>query len=197
LFKVLQSEVFPIRLYSNEGESYPTRDILYVQGQFENEIWHVLINHWQSRREGDFESDHKRYIAAQQLTDIIDPIYYENPDAKFILMGDFNTDPDDENIKLLDKRFFNPAHNLYKNHQGSLNHHHKWHLFDQILFSYNFTKPIGWTFESFHIFKPDFLQIWKGQKKHQPYRTYQGRHYKGGFSDHFPVYAILKHFNKA
>jgi len=32
----------------------------------------------------------------------------------------------------------------------------------------------------------------KGKYKGQPFRTYIGKKYMGGFSDHFPVYIQLK-----
>ena len=38
----------------------------------------------------------------------------------------------------------------------------------------------------------DFLKIYRGRYKGQPFRTYAGRKYTGGYSDHFPVYMILK-----
>ncbi len=189
--QILDAQTYPLTLYNNEGDPYNTRDILYVKARFLDDIFHLLINHWPSRREGDFESDFKRYRAAEKLSEIIDHIYYEQPGAKFILMGDFNTDPDDENLKIFNKRFFNPSEEVFQKHQGSLNHQKKWHLFDQILFSRNFLKK-GTAFKSFHIFKPDFLKVWHGKRKNQPFRTYQGRTYQAGYSDHFPVYAIIK-----
>jgi hypothetical protein len=33
---------------------------------------------------------------------------------------------------------------------------------------------------------------WKGKYKGNPFRTYVGKWYQGGFSDHFPVYVYLK-----
>ncbi|MGI9546079.1 MAG: endonuclease, partial [Flavobacteriaceae bacterium] len=37
-----------------------------------------------------------------------------------------------------------------------------------------------------------FLTEWKGKYRGNPFRTYVGRKYKGGYSDHFPVYIQLK-----
>jgi len=36
------------------------------------------------------------------------------------------------------------------------------------------------------------MKIHRGKFKGNPFRTYVGRWYQGGFSDHFPVYAFLK-----
>lgn len=42
------------------------------------------------------------------------------------------------------------------------------------------------------VFNPYFLQEWKRKYRGIPFRTYVGRKYLGGYSDHFPIYAILK-----
>ncbi len=194
LVKILEAKSHAIILYNDAGEPYHTRDILHIKIALFDEIWHVFVNHWPSRREGDFESDFKRYEAAKKLSDLIDFVYYEQPDAKFVIMGDFNTDPDDPHLNEIVKRrhLLHPAAKLFKQHKGSLNHHGDWHLFDQILFSSNFENGKGFCLEGFQIFNPKFLKIWQGKNKNNPYRTYKGKTYQGGYSDHFPVYAVLK-----
>ncbi|MEO6346429.1 MAG: hypothetical protein ABIO60_00835, partial [Aquaticitalea sp.] len=42
------------------------------------------------------------------------------------------------------------------------------------------------------IFDEKFLTQNDGKFKGQPFRTYLGKKYKGGFSDHFPVYIQIK-----
>ena len=44
------------------------------------------------------------------------------------------------------------------------------------------------------IFNPDFLKVRKGRYKGTPFRTYVGNRYQAGYSDHFPVYIVLKWF---
>ncbi len=194
LAQVLESKAYPLILYNNAGKPYRTRDILYVKVQVSGEIWHVFINHWPSRREGDFESDFKRQEAADKLSELIDYVYYEQPDAKFVILGDFNTDPDDPHLcTLVDKKqFLNPALSLFQQNKGSLNHHGDWHLFDQIILSANFKHQAGFQLETFGIFNHEYLKIWHGKQKGHPYRTYKGRFYQGGYSDHFPVYAVFR-----
>ena len=192
--KLLETETHPLILRDNKGKVYNSRDILYAKIQLYNEIWHLFINHWPSRREGSFESDFKRYEAAGKLSELIDYVYYEQPDAKFIIMGDFNTNPDDKHIlEFVNRRhLLHLAITLYKCHKGSLVHRGNWYLFDQIMFSQNFQSGTGFQLKEFKIFNPDFLKVWHGKYKNQPFRTYKGTQYQGGFSDHFPVYAILK-----
>ncbi|MEX0363047.1 MAG: endonuclease, partial [Allomuricauda sp.] len=48
------------------------------------------------------------------------------------------------------------------------------------------------SFKKAKIFAPKFLKEWKGKYKGNPFRTYVGKKYLGGYSDHFPVYVVLK-----
>jgi len=194
IIDVLDSHAYPLTLYDDSGNPYKTRDILYVKIQYMTDEWHLFINHWPSRREGDFESDFKRQKAAERLSELIDYVYYENPEAKFIIMGDFNTDPNDPHlVKIISERhFFNPATKLFIKQTGSLNHQGKWHLFDQIIFSSHFKETDNFHLINYKIFSPEYIKTWKGKYKNTPFRTYKGRKYQGGYSDHFPVYAVLK-----
>jgi hypothetical protein len=69
-----------------------------------------------------------------------------------------------------------------------------WNLFDQIIFSNSFFKVEKDThaFAYADIFDEKFLAEWKGKYKGNPFRTFFGRKYLGGYSDHFPVYIQLK-----
>ncbi len=194
-FKVLETAAYPIELYNDKGELYKTRDILYCKGELCGETIHLFINHWPSRREGELESGQKRKLAAMRLSEQLSYIKYEEVSPKIILMGDFNTQPDDIHIKneILSMGFVNPAIDYLRKKQGSTSHRKKWLMFDQILFSINFfDKNTFCKFNDFKIYKPGFLSIWKGKFKGFPFRTYQGVHYQNGYSDHFPVYALLE-----
>ena len=48
------------------------------------------------------------------------------------------------------------------------------------------------SFQNADIFVEPFLTEWKGRKKGLPFRTFSGRRYLGGYSDHFPVYINLR-----
>ena len=194
LVEILDTQAHPVILYNDKGEAYKSRDILYVKMKLFDDVWHLFVNHWPGRGEGELESDFKRYEASEKLSELIDYIYYEQQEAKFVVMGDFNTNPDDKHIlEIVNRRhLLHPAVDLYKHHKGSLVHKGDWYLFDQIMFSQNFQSGSGVVFEALKIFNPDFLKVWHGKNKNQPFRTYKGRRYQGGFSDHFPVYAILK-----
>ena len=195
-FELLSSETYPIYLKNETGNRDYTRDILKVTGNLQGELIHILVNHWSSRREGIIESEPKRLIAAETARTIISKIKETDKNAKIIVMGDFNDDPTSTSIKtLMADDFTNPMESiLAPNKIGTSTYNKKWHLFDQIIFSKNFTaKQSGKLyFKHAEVFNKEWLKIAKGKLKGSPFRTYIGPWYQGGFSDHFPVYAFLK-----
>ena len=196
LFELLHSETFPLIITNENGERDYTRDILLVKGKLNGELIFVIVNHWPSRRSGEDESEEKRIKAAQLVGHIVDKIDKEIEDPKIIIMGDFNDDPTNKSIKeyLVNHRFYNPMERLISTGNGTLNHKHQWHLFDQIIFSKNFLniEDGKHSFKYAEVFDKHFLKEWKGKFKGNPFRTYVGKWYLGGLSDHFPVYVYLK-----
>ncbi|QHI37206.1 hypothetical protein IMCC3317_25840 [Kordia antarctica] len=195
-FEVIYSESIPILLYTEDGVRDFTRDTLYVKGLLNGEAIHVFVNHWSSRRQGANETSHKRIKAAQTVKSKINEIKAAENDPHIIIMGDFNDDPTSESIQnhLMDTELYNPMLKLLTIYKGSASYRGEWNLFDQIIFSTNFFdyKKGTHSFASADIFDEDFLTIWKGKYKGNPFRTYAGKKYLGGYSDHFPVYIKLK-----
>ncbi|MEM6684978.1 MAG: endonuclease/exonuclease/phosphatase family protein [Bacteroidota bacterium] len=195
-FEVLESESIPILLYTDEGRRDFTRDTLYVKGLLNNEPIHIFVNHWSSRRDGADETSYKRIKAAETVREKINYIQAEEADPHIIIMGDFNDDPSDASIRdyLMDTDLYNPMEKLHTLHTGSLNYKGTWNLFDQIMFTTNFFdyKKQTHSFATAAIFDEYFLTQWKGRFKGNPFRTFAGRKYLGGYSDHFPVYIRLK-----
>ncbi len=113
--------------------SYATRDILYVKGLLNNTSVHILVNHWPSRRGGEKASMLKRMWAATVCKRIMDSIENRDPNAKFIVMGDFNDNPNNKSMKHLN--MFNPFLKLFNKGMGSMAFRDSWSLFDQILLS--------------------------------------------------------------
>ncbi|WP_203256274.1 endonuclease/exonuclease/phosphatase family protein [Hyunsoonleella ulvae] len=196
VFKPLHTETFSVILTDDDGSPDYTRDILLVNGNLDGELVHLIVNHWSSRREGQQETEFKRLAASEKVSEIIDGITSKNEDAKIMVLGDFNDDPYNESVKRLteDHSLFNPFETLRSFTRGTVKHRRQWFVFDQILISTNFFKSSKKEFEFFkaNIFDADFLKQFKGHFKGAPFRTYVGKKYKGGYSDHFPVYTILK-----
>lgn len=195
IFTVERSKTYSVYLEDEMGEQDFTRDILLVSGILHAEKVHCIVNHWPSRREGMEISNQKRLKASQKVVDITNEIRSEDPNAKILVMGDFNDNPSDESLKYLSKEgdLYNPMETMLSYSRGSLNHNFKWNLFDQILFSTNFFEfqKERLRFDMADIFDEKFLTQYKGKFKGQPFRTYVGTKYKGGYSDHFPVYVQL------
>jgi predicted extracellular nuclease len=196
-FKLNHSESFPVYLEDDLGQRDYTRDILLVEGELKNETLNIIVNHWSSRREGEKETEHKRLAAATVVNSIIQDIKSNNDDAKIIVMGDFNDNPENKSIKLMEAKsqLYNPFKTVWSRDAGSLSHNFEWHLFDQILCSTNFlnSEKSALVYNNAAVFDDRFLTQYDGKYKGQPFRTYVGKHYKGGYSDHFPVYMELKH----
>lgn len=196
VFKVLNSETFTIYLTDDDGSPDYTRDILLVTGLLDGEHVHIIANHWSSRREGAKETEYKRMASSNKAGEVIDAIRSQNPDAKIIVIGDFNDEPQNNSIKRLvdDYNLYNPMETLRSFSRGTVKHNRQWYIFDQVLISTNFfkTSDTQYEYHSANIFDEDFLKLFKGAYKGSPFRTYVGKKYKGGYSDHFPVYAIFK-----
>jgi len=196
VFKLTHSEVFSIELFRDSGDRDYTRDILLVSGELDGDFIHIIVNHWSSRREGEKETEHKRMTASDKVGSIITSLREKDQNAKILVIGDFNDDPSSPSIKqLVDTQgLFNPMETLRSYSRGTSNHRRQWNLFDQILFTTNFfeREAQNLCFVDANIFDEDFLKLYEGKYKGTPYRTYVGEKYKGGYSDHFPVYITLK-----
>ncbi len=195
-FKPENSKVYDIGLLNSKGEKDHTRDILLVSGRLNGELIYFVVNHWPSRREGVSETEKKRIKASEMVLKIIGQIREEDESAKIVIMGDFNDDPVDRSIKELlnNDNLYNPMEDLYEKGLGSLKYRGKWNLFDQIIFSKSFfdSNLSEHSFVKAGIFNERWLEVHKGKLKGSPFRTYIGPWYKGGFSDHFPVYACFE-----
>ncbi|WP_028377358.1 endonuclease [Leeuwenhoekiella sp. MAR_2009_132] len=195
-FEVLESRSYSLHLETAEGLRDFTRDILYVHGKLKDVPVYILVNHWPSRREGLEESNPKRILAAKRNREILQEIQAKDPEARIIIMGDFNDDPQSVAVRdhLVSTDFYNPMIFLLTRYAGSLTHRGDWYLFDQIILSPNWMKayenPLEYVKSA--IFNPAHLAEAAGKYKGNPLRTYAGDNYLGGPSDHFPVYTIFK-----
>jgi len=195
-FKVLFAEPLALLIDNLNGIRDTTRDILYVKGEFNKELVHVFINHWPSRRDGDVETEYKRIIAAKEIIQRIESIKMEELDPNIIVMGDFNDDPSSLSLQTLKDGagLFNPMETLHiPNSRGSSIYGNKWNMFDQILVSnsfFNYQKNTH-SFDKASIYDHKSLKEKKGKYKGTPYRTFVSDRYMGGYSDHFPVYAMF------
>ncbi len=181
-----------------------TRDILYVKGMMMTDTFHIYVNHWPSRRGGEERSSSARMAAASVCRKHIDSIQLITPEAKIIVMGDLNDDPEDKSIVqgLQSKSkpnetspgdLYNPWAEQLKKGNGTLAHKDSWGLFDQILVSKSLLDRQDRQFFFFreYIYNKSYLTEYTGRFKGYPMRTWEGNQYRGGYSDHFPVYMVF------
>lgn len=201
-FKVTSSKSYRLKIPGRDN--FYTRDQLLVSGELQGDPIHIIVGHWPSRSGGESRSRPLRNAAAALGRHIIDSIQNVDPNAKVVLMGDLNDNPDNESVlKILralpeqkdmkDSDLYNPFFNLYKKGIGTLAWRDTWSLFDMILP----TKPLletdysSYRFYKASVFNKAFLQQPSGRFKGYPFRTHAGGQYLGGFSDHFPTYILL------
>jgi predicted extracellular nuclease len=196
-FELLDSKRYSTFFIRENGEKDYTRDILKVKGNLHGETMYFLVNHWPSRRKGTAETEYRRVQLANLARSIIDEIQEEDPNAKIIIMGDFNDNPTNKSIKqvLVTDDFYNPMEALFDKGNGTGNHHGEWYLFDQIIFTKNLLSQENHCFKNADIYDKHFLKDKHGRYSENPLRTYKGKWYKGGMSDHFPVYMAIEKEN--
>ena len=206
LFKKLDSRKVKLDLSEYDDTS---RDILMVKFKAklaEKTTIYVLVNHWPSRREGKATSEPKRVKAAKTLDGIRDDILKEEPNAHIVIMGDFNDEPFDKSIKetlattveldqVSQEKFYNPMGRLKQAGLGSYNFRGNWNMLDQIMVSGSLMDGAGLDYEmhSANIYSPEWLRQHGGKYEGYPLRTFGGRKYLNGYSDHFPVSIRLKY----
>lgn len=201
-FKPLFSSSIGVR--DSSDKKFITRDILVVTGILNNDTVTFMVNHWPSRRGGG--SEDKRLLAASVAKKQVDSIVALNPNAKIILMGDFNDDPINKSIQNIlggktenritsPKDLYNPMFEMFKKGVGTLAFNDSWNLFDQMIMTQALLKN-----ENKKYFYKDNsagsyvkkVQIQKeGRYEGYPFRTYSGNNFTNGYSDHFPVYIYL------
>lgn len=188
---VLNAQAHQVLLNNEHGERDYTRDILCAHLEIEGHPFYVLVNHWPSRRAGAELTAPRRMAVAQRNLEIVETIKRKNPEARIVIMGDFNDDPKSESVQhLVASGLYNPMELLLTHEVGSLNYRGAWNLFDQILVSHNFMRQHGnnFQFSEASVFNMKHLTEYDGKHKGNPFRTYLGKRYTGGFSDHFPIY---------
>lgn len=204
-FKPIFHESFNPNIYKDNKKVY-TRDQLLVSGYLDDELIHIIVNHWPSKR-GGTSSIPLREKAAYQNTRIIEQVRENDSDAKIFIMGDFNDDPIESSFKkVLQTKakkkkvkkgdIYNPYEMFFKKGLNTGAYRDNISLFDQILISSSLLDKGEKDFSSYkmyqaHIFNKQFLTQKGGQYKGYPLRSFANGSFTGGYSDHFPVYMYV------
>ena len=177
-----------------------TRDILHVTGVLENlDTLDIYVCHWPSRYGGVEQSESLRMCASRRVRVSADSVFNVRRKPYIIIMGDLNEGPDDpavreglgaqpysKGVQAGDRELVTVMDRL---ENGSYKYDGEWDKYDQFILSGSFTNGLGCTeLLETGIMDLGFLltddDSYGGRK---PYRTYNGRRYQGGFSDHLPV----------
>ena len=174
-----------VRVPSTEWRFQPTRDILHVWGDCPslNDVLHIIIVHLPSRTKNGRRGERHRRIAVTTLCGMLDKLNGK----RILLMGDFNAEPDDKIFKGIYERMTSlmPQKRKELNQaRGTYYFRKLWGYLDHILVSPNLAPNIE---ERIEVGDFPFLLTEKGT----PWRTFQGPVYKGGFSDHLPIWVDL------
>lgn len=188
---------------ATDGNELHTRSVLYAKTEISGDTINLIINHWPSRRGGVLAGESLRNEIAGMVRRAADSISSSaGGKAKIVIMGDFNSSPDDPAIRLLDEkqgdekvgRLVNLA--ARTGAQGTYRYMGTWETIDQVIVSeWLLDCPSGLSVskDSYRIFNAGFL-LRKDSKYpgDSPYSTYKGYRYQGGFSDHLPVLLDLR-----
>ena len=206
VFKVNSTKSHELIIYDNKSSKRNyTRDQLVVSGLLDNELIHLIVNHWPSRSGGEERSRAGRMAAAELNKKIIDSLQNKYKNAKIITMGDFNDDPHDDSMKkiLNAKKYiedvktngiYNPMEVILSDQGiGSNAYRDAWQLFDQILVTEPFLnkKYDSYQFYKAGIFNKSYLINKAGRYKGYPFRSFSWGSFTGGYSDHLPPYIYL------
>ena len=194
-FTVLNSKPIHNSLNSNDK----TRDILYVMGQYQSEVLHLFVNHWPSNYGGMEKAIPKRTATANLVKSEIAKIQSKDPFAEIILIGDFNENPDEKNIKLLEdiglKSLMMPM--MGKPKVGTYVYRGVDYLYDQIIINRGLSDKKSLTIvknSAYILDLPKYRQQ-EGSYKHYPFRFWAGNRLLGGYSDHLAIKVSIKSIN--
>ncbi len=173
-----------------------TRDILYVSGKFQNSLLHIFINHWPSNYGGREKAIPKRASTAKLIINEIEKIRQNDKFAEIILLGDFNEDPDDLNMQMLENA---GLHSLMKPLMGKPKvgtyvYRNKDYFYDQIVINKQLKDQQGLSIVSNSLYildLPKYRQQ-EGNYSHYPFRFWAGNRLLGGYSDHLAIKIKIK-----
>ncbi|HLN19919.1 MAG TPA: hypothetical protein VK213_02450 [Bacteroidales bacterium] len=170
-------------------DPFDTRTVLYARMAFVSDTFNVIVNHWPSRRGGVLSGLELREQIAEMVKERSDSLQ-DSGDKYVIITGDFNSNPEDPEMKIFDsdKRYVNLSAQIPA--QGTYRYQGRWEMFDQVIVSSALAQGIS---VNASVLNPGFLlmddPVYPGKS---PFSTYRGFRYQGGFSDHLPVIVTLR-----
>ena len=168
-----------------------TRDILYAKGVARaRDTLHIFAVHAPSRRNGQGATEPLRMQVMRRVMQSVDSIRDTSPDARIILLGDFNDYSHNRALKEKNKKGFTEVSRGIKglNYdqtkvKGTYKFQGRWNSLDHIFLS---DMVMGQVRRCF-IYDAQWLLEEDAQGGYKPFRTYLGPIYHKGISDHLPI----------
>lgn len=193
-----------VRANVESAPNLQTRDYLLVWGEMGDSEVLFCVVHFPSRIGGVKQTEHLRMGCVKQVREIVDSAIRVNPDRRVVILGDMNDDPNNRSIrKMLGAKRVGcrvESGRLYNltasGRAGSSVYDGLWNRYDNIVVSSNLLL----SGNGLHVVIPKrnarvgyvqrFEYLLDDRKYPKP--TYQGGEYRGGVSDHLPIYTILE-----
>lgn len=197
-FKLISHESLRVNLRPYGGGA--TRDILHVTGVIETfDTLDVYVCHWPSRYNGTEQTEPYRMCAAKIVRESVDSVFSMRRKPYVVIMGDLNEGPDDPAVREGLKAHPFASGSMREDRElvtvmdplaeGSYKYQGTWDKYDQFIVSASLLNGLGCTeMKGAEIMRLPFIltddNTYGGEK---PLRTFNGRRYQGGYSDHLPV----------
>ena len=189
-----------IRVDSEKLNARPTRDILHVSGRIiTGDTLDVFVCHMPSRAGGQEKSEPYRMFACNYLRQAADSVMAERRNPNVIIMGDFNDYPNNRSITEVvgasrpgNKIEKTGLYNLMDGKEGgTYRYRGEWGTLDQMIVNGHMLEgstTVSVDYNDAQIVKYPFLLEEEDRYGGEvPSRTYWGKKYHGGYSDHLPV----------
>lgn len=193
-----------VRANVESAPNLQTRDYLLVWGEMGDSEVLFCVVHFPSRIGGVKQTEHLRMGCAKQVREIVDSSIRVNPDRRVVILGDMNDNPNNRSIrKVLGAKRVGcrvESGRLYNltasGRAGSSVYDGRWNRYDNIIVSANLLL----RGEGLHVVMPKRnVRVGYAQRfeylideRKYPKPTYQGGEYRGGVSDHLPIYMMLE-----
>ena len=186
-FRLLDS--YALRVTPPQGK-HATRDILYAKGLTGvTDTLHVFVTHAPSRVNGAKATHPYRLRVADRIIEAIDSIRAISPYADIVVAGDFNDLADGSVVgNLCQHQLAHVSSDAKGKHgaSGTYKHQGRWGSLDHILASESISNRL---YDCFILDAPFLLEEDEKYGGMQPFRTYVGKRYHRGYSDHLPLVA--------
>jgi hypothetical protein len=185
---------------SYPGETFDSRNLLYVKSLLGNDTLHLIMCHLPSRRGGTMAAEPVRKRMAMLVRTKVDSLQRASGSrAPVIVLGDFNAVSGEPVTEIMTDggRLVNMTDALSSAGKGSYRYQGDWEMIDQV-----FVSPVMCDSAENFVTGPERFSVvdlpfllkddpdYPGKK---PRPTYGGFTYEGGYSDHLPVMITIAH----